>query len=453
MAKWKVEFSDLELEEKIGHGNFGEVWKGKYLGLDVAIKKLFFVDDDFMQKYIEREMDTLRGLNHPNIVQLMGLCTETGDIYIVTEFISGGNLRQTLKNSEIDLPWERRIGYAKDVALAMTYLHHKGIMHRDLKSGNLLIANDQKLKVCDFGLARNSPEEGEKYITTVGTNEWMAPEVALQDPYGPPADVFSYGMVLYELITRKKPPTRKPTNGYAFDAGLKTTIPPDTPPGLWELLLDCAKQDPEERPTFPDILKRLKDLSDSLTVGKSPSSKKSKSDGSGTPASSSEVVPEVEDEDESSEENHTSYIDSGREIAEVSKILKKPFRKSQFCKVECSIPKKTAWPVGSELHIKVQLENQSGKVVKVCRACIKTEGGAMGKKGKVLSKYETFKDLKGFPVKTGQSWEGQLHYKLPDVPTSEGNKFEIAVEFTLAGGLGSTKACAYLPICIGESDD
>jgi len=140
MSKWKVSFDDIDLEERIGKGNFGEVWKGKYLGLEVAVKKLFFVDDSFMQKYIEREMDTLRGLNHPNIVQLMGLCNETGDIYIVTEYVGGGNLRQKLKDQSVHLSWARRVGAALDIALAMTYLHHKDIMHRDLKSANLLVA-------------------------------------------------------------------------------------------------------------------------------------------------------------------------------------------------------------------------------------------------------------------------------------------------------------------------
>jgi len=220
MAQWKVNFDDLDLGERIGKGNFGEVYKGTYLGTDVAIKKLFFVDDDFMQKYIEREMDTLTGLSHPNIVQLMGLCIETDDMYIITEFITGGDLRSKLKDKSFEMDWKLRIEILRDIALAMNYLHSKSIMHRDLKSHNLLVGENWKVKVCDFGLARSAPSEGEEtnnLMTIVGTNEWMAPEVAMGESYDKSADVFSFGMVIYELITRDKPPMRKLKDCYAFN--------------------------------------------------------------------------------------------------------------------------------------------------------------------------------------------------------------------------------------------
>jgi LIM domain kinase 1 len=126
MAQWKIKYEDLEFGERIGKGNFGEVYKGTYLGTDVAIKRLFFVDDDFMQKYIEREMDTLTQLNHPNIVQLIGLCIGLDDLYIVTEFVNGGNLRAKLDDKSLVLDWKLRAGLLKDFALAMNYLHAKG---------------------------------------------------------------------------------------------------------------------------------------------------------------------------------------------------------------------------------------------------------------------------------------------------------------------------------------
>jgi len=126
MAQWKIPFQDLEFGERIGKGNFGEVYKGTYLGTDVAIKRLFFVDDDFMQKYIEREMDTLTQLNHPNIVQLMGLCIGMDDLYIITEYVKGGNLHSKLEDKSIDMPWKLRVSILRDVALAMNYLHAKG---------------------------------------------------------------------------------------------------------------------------------------------------------------------------------------------------------------------------------------------------------------------------------------------------------------------------------------
>jgi len=266
MAGWKVNFNNLEFGELIGKGNFGEVYKGVYLGTDVAIKKLFFVDDDFMQKYIEREMDTLTCLNHPNIVQLMGLCIGMDDMYIITEFIKGGDLRSKLKDKSIEMDWKLRVSILKDIALAMNYLHAKDIIHRDLKSHNLLVGDDWRVKVCDFGLARTAPkgEEQKGGMTIVGTNEWMAPEVAIGDTYDNSADVFSFGMVIYELITRDKPPVRKPPI-YTFQPEkFKAAIPADTPPALWDLLCQCTATEPKERLAFPAIVQKLKDIYDSL---------------------------------------------------------------------------------------------------------------------------------------------------------------------------------------------
>jgi len=212
-----------------------------------------------MQKYIEREMDTLTGLAHPNIVQLIGLCIETDDMYIVTEFVSGGDLRSKLKEPTLLIDWPTRLAIARDIALAMNYLHSKNIMHRDLKSHNLLVAEGWKIKVCDFGLARSAPNDSDRNLMTiVGTNEWMAPEVAIGENYALSADVFSYGMVLFEIITREKPPQRKLKDMYAFNSDeYKHMCPADTPPELWKLLVDCTAHTPSDRPTFKDVVKRL----------------------------------------------------------------------------------------------------------------------------------------------------------------------------------------------------
>jgi len=261
--QWKIPLEEIQFADVIGKGNFGEVWKGSYLGTDVAIKKLFFVDDQFMQKYIEREMDTLTQLNHPNIVQLMGMCIGLDDLYIVTEFVKGGSLNSKLENPSVSLNWKLRIRLLLEVSLAMAYLHAKGKMHRDLKSHNLLVTEDWKVKVCDFGLARSSPDQDEKRsgITMVGTNEWMAPEVAMGESYDGKADVFSFAMVMYEVITRTDPPDRKMRDAYAFKAdAAKDKIPDDTPPALWDLLVQCAAHNPAERPEFKTVVAALKDL-------------------------------------------------------------------------------------------------------------------------------------------------------------------------------------------------
>jgi len=276
MTQWKIKFEDLEMGERIGKGNFGEVYKGTYLGTDVAIKRLFFVDDDFMQKYIEREMDTLTQLNHPNIVQLIGLCIGLDDLFIVTEYVTGGNLHSKLEDKSIEIDWKLRANLLKDFALAMTFLHAKGIIHRDLKSHNLLVTDEWRLKVCDFGLARPAPQGEEKQagLTIVGTNEWMAPEVAAGDTYDSSCDVFSYGMVIYELLTREEPPVRRPRDAYAFMPNeMKGRLPADAPSSLWDLLVKCAATDAKERPDFKWIASRIKEIYEELPgTGKPPGS-------------------------------------------------------------------------------------------------------------------------------------------------------------------------------------
>jgi len=256
---FNIDYRDLENVTNIGGGNFGQVSKGTYFGTEVAIKQLLDVDDKDMHKYIEREMATLRDMRHPNVVQFMGLSRNVTDVYIVTEYIPGGDLRKLLKDETKEMSWLLRARIATDVAYAMTFLHSKGLIHRDLKSNNLLVAENGKVKVCDFGFSRRV-NKGE-LMTLCGTDEWMAPEVMCGDKYDEKADVFSYGMVLTELITRKKPPLRKPSTGFSFEVEpFKAQLPPDCPSALIELAVTCSAQQPEQRPSFRDALVKLKAL-------------------------------------------------------------------------------------------------------------------------------------------------------------------------------------------------
>eukprot|EP01088_Endostelium_zonatum_P008736 TRINITY_DN21893_c0_g1_i1.p1 TRINITY_DN21893_c0_g1~~TRINITY_DN21893_c0_g1_i1.p1 ORF type:complete len:540 (-),score=115.33 TRINITY_DN21893_c0_g1_i1:34-1653(-) len=271
-----IKFEDLEFGQQQTCGNFGRVCKGEYLGLTVAIKELFFVDEEFMGKYFEREMATLIQLSHPNIVQLIGICITT-DMFIVTEFIEGGNLRKNLSaRKSIAMSWELRLSLGIQVCLGMTYLHNKhNMMHRDLKSANILVdkRGPQWLaKICDFGLAREDsnqdPNAASKLTyTVVGTNEWMAPEVALQRDYDKSSDVFSFGIVLWEIVTRRRPPLRKPPLFLFSDELFSPKIPTNTPEGLWKLIQSCCDTYAESRPTFSSITDQLVKIAESISDG------------------------------------------------------------------------------------------------------------------------------------------------------------------------------------------
>jgi len=158
-----------------------------------------------------------------------------------------------------------------DLAKSLQYLHSQGIIHRDVKSNNLLVEEDWTIKVCDFGFARDIDKSTES-MTLCGTDEWMAPEVALGEKYDAKADVFSFGMVIVELITRKKPPLRQPGRAFAFDTEkFRASVPSDCPQDFTETALLCGTWNPENRPDWKDILAVLNHLFQSLPNTKYPS--------------------------------------------------------------------------------------------------------------------------------------------------------------------------------------
>jgi len=145
-----------------------------------------------------------------------------------------------------------------------------------LKSHNVLLDGDGRVKLCDFGLARRAtPSAGApQMMTLVGTDDWMAPEVAAGNDYDQSCDVFSFGMVLYEILSRRKPPERQLINQFAFiPESVKDHIPKDAPRGLWEMMVECASFESSKRPNFVDIVKKLEDIEKTLGT-ESPGAKK-----------------------------------------------------------------------------------------------------------------------------------------------------------------------------------
>lgn len=256
---FNIEFKELEGIRQETGGNFGDIFKATWFGAEVAVKRLLDVDDKDMHKYIEREMAVLSEMRHPNIVQLLGLCKHSTGVYIITEWVPGGDLRKLLKDANRPLTWLVRARMAKDTANAMAFVHSRGAVHRDLKSNNLLVGETWNVKVCDFGFSRDVNRE--EYMTLCGTDQWMAPEVMLGDKYDEKADVFSFAMVVTELITRKKPVPRLPGRAFAFDfPAFEKLIPADCPPELVRIVEQCSEFYPEKRPTMRELLPTLKNL-------------------------------------------------------------------------------------------------------------------------------------------------------------------------------------------------
>eukprot|EP01104_Vermistella_antarctica_P001056 TRINITY_DN11119_c0_g2_i1.p1 TRINITY_DN11119_c0_g2~~TRINITY_DN11119_c0_g2_i1.p1 ORF type:complete len:683 (-),score=95.01 TRINITY_DN11119_c0_g2_i1:177-2225(-) len=257
-AKWKIRLEDLEMDELLSAGEAGEVYLGYMFGSPVAIKKLFISAAEV--ENVKKEYMLLKELHHPNVVQFIGLCLEK-DIYIVTEFCPNGDLFDLLLFGGGDVSWGLRIQIALQMAEGMAYLHARGIMHRDLKGPNVLIGEDFTVKLCDLGLACVVEKKGGRRGTVCGTDQWMAPEIVMGLGYDDKVDMFSFGLVLTEIITKRPPPPRSIQEQLKFDEErFLASVPDDCPLEFSQLVLVCTKQDPKKRPSFKAILPGLRNL-------------------------------------------------------------------------------------------------------------------------------------------------------------------------------------------------
>ncbi|XP_041940380.1 dual specificity testis-specific protein kinase 2 isoform X1 [Alosa sapidissima] len=257
--------------EWIGSGFFSEVYKVRHRASDqVMALKMNKLSSN--RANMLREVQLMNRLSHPNILRFMGVCVQEGQLHALTEYINGGNLEQLLDSNKY-LSWTTRVKLACEIAMGLGYLHSKGIFHRDLTSKNCLIKSDENgysAVVGDFGLAEKIPSddvEGEK-LAVVGSPFWMAPEVLRDEPYNEKADVFSYGIVLCEVIARIQadPDFLPRTENFGLDYHAFQHMVGDCPPDFLQLAFDCCNMDPKLRPSFPDIVKRLEEMLGHLRV-------------------------------------------------------------------------------------------------------------------------------------------------------------------------------------------
>nr|XP_028565739.1 mitogen-activated protein kinase kinase kinase 11 [Podarcis muralis] len=266
----EADFRDLRLEEVIGVGGFGKVYRGSWKGELVAVKAARQDPDEDISTTSERVRQEARlfaMLQHPNIIALKAVCLREPNLCLVMEYAAGGPLSRMLAGRRI--PPHILINWAVQIAHGMQYLHCEAIVpviHRDLKSNNILLAeyvddgdvSGKTLKITDFGLAREWHKTTK--MSAAGTYAWMAPEVIKSSTFSRGSDVWSYGVLLWELLTGEVP--YRGIDGLAVAYGVavnKLTLPiPSTcPEPFARLMAECWEQDPHRRPTFASILSQL----------------------------------------------------------------------------------------------------------------------------------------------------------------------------------------------------
>lgn len=270
---------DLIHGEVLGKGFFGQAIKvtHKATGEVMVMKELIRCDEE-TQKTFLKEVKVMRSLDHPNVLTFIGVLYKDKRLNLITEFIEGGTLKDFIRDMD-PFPWMQRVSFAKGIASGMAYLHSMNIIHRDLNSHNCLVKLDNTVVVADFGLSRLVMEDKvkpppdkpnnkkrifrrnidrKKRYTVVGNPYWMAPEMLNGKRYDEKVDVFSFGIVLCEIIGQvyADPECLPRTLDFGLNVGkfIEKFLPEDCPLAFFPLAVACCDLFPDSRPDFEKLV-------------------------------------------------------------------------------------------------------------------------------------------------------------------------------------------------------
>ncbi|XP_072919416.1 tyrosine-protein kinase ABL2 isoform X5 [Hemitrygon akajei] len=256
--KWEMERTDITMKHKLGGGQYGEVYVGvwKKYSLTVAVKTL--KEDTMEVEEFLKEAAVMKEIKHPNLVQLLGVCTLEPPFYIVTEYMPHGNLLDYLRECNREEVNAVVLLYmATQISSAMEYLEKKNFIHRDLAARNCLVGENHVVKVADFGLSRLMT--GDTYTAHAGAKfpiKWTAPESLAYNTFSIKSDVWAFGVLLWEIATYGMSPYPGIDLSQVYDLlekGYRMEQPEGCPPKVYELMRSCWQWNPMERPLFAEI--------------------------------------------------------------------------------------------------------------------------------------------------------------------------------------------------------
>ncbi|XP_068944244.1 tyrosine-protein kinase Fer isoform X7 [Petaurus breviceps papuanus] len=268
--KWVLSHEDVTLGELLGKGNFGEVYKGTLKDKTAVAVKTCKEDlpQELKIKFLQ-EAKILKQYDHPNIVKLIGVCTQRQPIYIIMELIPGGDFLSFLRKKKDELKLKQLVKFSFDAASGMAYLENKNCIHRDLAARNCLVGENNILKISDFGMSRQ--EDGGIYSSS-GLKQipikWTAPEALNYGRYSSESDAWSFGILLWETFSLGVCPYPGMTNQHAreqVEQGYRMSAPQKCPEEIYKIMLRCWDYKPENRPKFIELQKELAAIKKKVT--------------------------------------------------------------------------------------------------------------------------------------------------------------------------------------------
>ncbi|CAN6906022.1 unnamed protein product [Brassica oleracea] len=307
MHEWEIDLSKLDMKHVLAHGTYGTVYRGVYAGQQVAVKVLDWGEDGqstaaettALRSSFEQEVAVWQKLDHPNVTKFIGASMGTSDLKIppandsggrggsgahparaccvVVEYVAGGTLKKFLiKKYRSKLPIKDVIQLALDLARGLSYLHSKAIVHRDVKTENMLLETNKTLKIADFGVARVEAQNPQDMTGETGTLGYMAPEVLEGKPYNRKCDVYSFGVCLWEIYCCDMPYADcsfAEISHAVVHKNLRPEIPNCCPQSVANIMKRCWDPNPDKRPEMEEVVKLLEAVNTSKGGGMIPPDK------------------------------------------------------------------------------------------------------------------------------------------------------------------------------------